>query len=268
VDKIIHLDNLSYHKGGNTEAKAAIVFIHGVAAGAWCFENMAGYFNALDYATYRIDLPGHGTRKKRKEKLSLERYRLAARRLVKIAKTNHEKVFVVGHSMGGLIAQTLDGGLFIEGLALLSPAPTGEISHRGFDFGTAFDAAKGAIDRIMHGERNVTRASLAQFFNDPSDPVIDRWAKERVFEPITVLAEIRFNAPKLDLPSAKKIFVGIPTRDIVISDTTQGKTVDLIRKNAEGARVTSHAFPLSHMFIAEYGWQLVADSMRDWMKEL
>ena len=109
-----------------------ILFVHGFLGGAWYFEKYQRFFSALGYPTYAIDLRGHhGSRPVAKiGSLRIRDYvedaLEATHWLTTLKLTTHDsdhRPIVVGHSMGGLIAQKLAEADAVRAAVLLGPAP-------------------------------------------------------------------------------------------------------------------------------------------------
>jgi len=79
-----------------------LLFLHGVGGGHHAWDGQLPYFSARGYAAHAWDQPGYG-HSAMVEPYDLEQIVLALKRLVD--KVCREPVVLVGHSMGGLIAQ-------------------------------------------------------------------------------------------------------------------------------------------------------------------
>ena len=79
-----------------------LVFLHGVGGGHHAWEEQLPYFGGLGYPSHAWDQPGYG-HSPVVEPYDLEQISNALARLV--ASLTEERVVLVGHSMGGLIAQ-------------------------------------------------------------------------------------------------------------------------------------------------------------------
>ncbi|MDP3880019.1 MAG: lysophospholipase [Dehalococcoidales bacterium] len=87
--------------------KALLVVVHGLAEHSGRYAGLARYFTARDYAVYSFDHRGHG--KSEGQQGHVERFRHYLNDLNTFLKTvpdnNHNaRVFLIGHSMGGMIA--------------------------------------------------------------------------------------------------------------------------------------------------------------------
>src|SRR5262252_8789699 len=79
-----------------------LLFLHGLGGGHHSWDAQLPYFSSLGYAAHAWDQPGYG-HSAIVEPYDLEQVCAALARL--IASLGDEPVVLVGHSMGGLIAQ-------------------------------------------------------------------------------------------------------------------------------------------------------------------
>lgn len=109
----------------SSDSVANVIFIHGIASstGMWreAEEQISGNFNL-----FAVDLLGHGKSPKPTWNgvQSLENQAKALKKtLSKIVKQHKKPIFLVGHSMGSLVAAEFAGKFpdFAEGIFLLSP---------------------------------------------------------------------------------------------------------------------------------------------------
>jgi len=112
-----------------------LVFLHGFLGSTWLFETQVDYFSQKGYRAIALDHLGHGQSDKPEseayELQDLTRYLDEA--LAQIA--GKEKIVLIGHSMGGMIAQlyatTPDYLKRLRGLVLMSTAP--KLRNPGLD---------------------------------------------------------------------------------------------------------------------------------------
>jgi non-heme chloroperoxidase len=111
-----------------TPSYAPLLLVHGIHAGGWMFERWLPVFSARGHSCLAIDLPGHGTSALRDErpfgKLPFEAYVDAASESAR----SLDRPIVIGHSMGGLVAQALAERDLVSGAVLVSSAPPRGIS--------------------------------------------------------------------------------------------------------------------------------------------
>jgi pimeloyl-ACP methyl ester carboxylesterase len=106
-----------------------LIFVHGAAGGAWYFSHFLDYFSEQGYLCYAFSLRGHGKSEGLADihTFTLDDY---VEDLHLIVKSMNEKPIVIGHSMGGAIAQKFIG-LYqneIECAILLSSAKANGIA--------------------------------------------------------------------------------------------------------------------------------------------
>lgn len=139
-----------------------LVFLHGIGGGHAAWDRQVEFFAAKGYATHAWDAPGYGGRPQ------VEPYSFAnvARALeADIDRVSREPVVVVGHSMGGMIAQEAYA-LFpqkFRGIALTftSPAFAGTTSDftqqfieariKPLDLGRTMSDIAASLMKTMHG---------------------------------------------------------------------------------------------------------------------
>jgi pimeloyl-ACP methyl ester carboxylesterase len=90
-------------KGGHSERREPILFIHGAGGGQYSWSYQKAFFEKRFYPVI-IELPGHGASEGEGEE---EIGRCAEQVYSFLKAVGLSKVFLVGHSMGGAITQTL-----------------------------------------------------------------------------------------------------------------------------------------------------------------
>ena len=138
-----------------------IVFLHGIGGGARSFAPQIASFAAAGYQPVALDLPGYGTRTP-VDAMSFAA--LAEDVEFTIAQSRLDRPVLVGHSMGGMVVQTLlrrrPDGYAAAVLSCTSPAfgnPAGDFQKKfvadrlaPLDAGkTMADTAPGAADSVM-----------------------------------------------------------------------------------------------------------------------
>jgi pimeloyl-ACP methyl ester carboxylesterase len=101
-----------------------IVMIHGANEGAWCFDRFRTVFESLGFACHAPDLIGHGTKAIQGGKnlvgVGMADYRAE---LEAFLKTVPPRPVLLGHSMGGVLAQQLAARGLARAVVLVAPAP-------------------------------------------------------------------------------------------------------------------------------------------------
>jgi pimeloyl-ACP methyl ester carboxylesterase len=103
------------------ESGTPLLFVHGLFAAGWMFEQWSAYFAERGRAAYAVDLRGHGGSARVADlgRVSLADYVDDALHVVR--ELGH--AIVVGHSMGSLVAQRIAEMGAATAAVLASPAP-------------------------------------------------------------------------------------------------------------------------------------------------
>jgi len=123
--------------------RSHLVFLHGLGGGHHAWDSQLPYFSARGYPSHAWDQPGYG-HSEPVEPYDLEHVALALRRLIE--SLGGEPVVLIGHSMGGLIAQEAYARFpqLVKALALCF---TSAAFVGGSDFARQFVAARvGPLD--------------------------------------------------------------------------------------------------------------------------
>lgn len=102
-----------------------IVFIHGACMGAWCWENnLLPYFASKGYDAYALSLRGHGESPS-DGNYKTRRIRHYVEDATRFLATLSGTIYLVGHSMGGHVAQHILNQkiINIEKLVLIAAVP-------------------------------------------------------------------------------------------------------------------------------------------------
>ena len=122
-----------------------LVFLHGVGGGHHAWEGQVPYFGKLGYPSHAWDQPGYG-HSPMVEPYDLEHVSTALARLIE-ALAEGEPVVLIGHSMGGMVAQEayVRYPKLIKALALCFTSPA--FAGGGSEFTKQFIAARiGPLD--------------------------------------------------------------------------------------------------------------------------
>jgi len=124
-------DGLYYRHWPASNTKAVVLLIHGLGEHCLRYEHLAAHLNQAGYALSSMDLPGHGKSDGTRGHIdSFEVFENAALELYSRTQENYQDkpIFLLGHSMGGLIAarlllnhQTKFQGAMLSGAAMQSP---------------------------------------------------------------------------------------------------------------------------------------------------
>jgi alpha-beta hydrolase superfamily lysophospholipase len=134
---LIRVGELALHveQPASTTTRAPILLLHGIFAAAWVFEYAQRWFSARGYASYALDLRGRGASAAVADvggvaAGSYVEDALAAARAVTERRAGVAPI-LIGHSMGGLLAQKVAEAGLARALVLLCSAPPGGIPVLG-----------------------------------------------------------------------------------------------------------------------------------------
>lgn len=98
------INNLSINLYEPEQIKGVLIFTHGIAEYSKSYHEIANFFKEENYLVLTYDLRGHG--KTIGKRGYIKSYKMALNdlnMLVNIAKQYNENVFLIGHSLGGVI---------------------------------------------------------------------------------------------------------------------------------------------------------------------
>ncbi len=125
------VNGLYYRQWQAENSKAVVMLVHGLGEHCQRYEHLAAHLNDAGYSLSSMDLPCQGQSEGPRGHIdSFDVYQDAALELYKRTQENHpnQPVFLLGHSMGGLIATRLllshqdkFQGALLSGAAIQSP---------------------------------------------------------------------------------------------------------------------------------------------------
>jgi len=244
-----------------------VVFIHGGFCGGWSFDHLRKPFEAAGHATLAPDLRGHeaGAAPQAVVGVSMGDY---AADIVKLCESLPAPPILVGHSMGGLVAQMAAMRTPVAAMALLAPSPAWggsassveeAIAAFGLHFLGPYWARSLPPDRSAMDAYCMPRMSKAE-----RDAAFARMVPESgraIFETLnwwldpfmtTGVNPMRLKAPALAL---------VGQRDAIHPPRT-------VRMSARRIGAAFQELPgMSHWLLSEPGWETVADAILAWLAE-
>jgi pimeloyl-ACP methyl ester carboxylesterase len=112
---------LTVEESASATTHPPVLFIHGLFAGSWAFERYQRLFAEHGYKSYALNLRGHGASRPVPSvgRVSVDQYVIDALDAARVL----GRPVVIGHSMGGLIAQKLAERDAALAIVLLCSAP-------------------------------------------------------------------------------------------------------------------------------------------------
>jgi len=244
-----------------------IVMVHGAFCGGWTFERFRTPFEAAGHQVIAPDLRGHAKGEKPYAVIGVSMADYAADIAV-LCESLSEPPVLIGHSMGGLVAQLVARRTPVEALVLLAPSPPWGVAGSSIEEAvTAFGVqmmgsfSSGALepdrslmrlyslDRLPEAEREAIIARLGRESGLAVRETLNWWLDP--FMTTSVGAGV-LNVPALVITGE---------RDVVHSPSTA-------RATAQRIGAAFKAMPgMSHWLVGEAGWEAVADLTLLWLAE-
>ncbi|MGE0044804.1 MAG: alpha/beta hydrolase [Hyphomonadaceae bacterium] len=247
---------------------APILFIHGAFCGGWAFDAFRAPFNEAGFETHAPNLPFH-ERGADLEALAQTGVKDYAEAMIRYARNLKHAPIIVGHSLGGLIAQVVAANIKTTGLVLLAPtAPWGvpptTMDETGNAFGVAMlgdywrraippdyrVARHSTLDRLP---RDDARRAFARFSPESGRAIMEavHWWADRSMASAAPVYKIE--APVLALAGGQ-------------DRVNPASTVRRIAARFPQGQAHFHEFSeMSHWLIGEPEWAQVARMTLDWL---
>ena len=244
-----------------------IIMVHGAFCGGWAFERFREPFEAAGFDVSAPDLRGHGPADPPGAVTGVSMSDYAAD-IADLCRAQATPPVLIGHSMGGLVAQMAARRAPVSALVLLAPSPpwgvaAGTLEEAATAFGVQLlgPFMPGAInperslmrayslDRLAKGEREAAVARLRPESARAVRETLNWWMDPFM---TTSLGPGPLGVPALVIAGA---------RDVVHSPAACAAVADRI-----GA--TFKTMPeMSHWLMGEPGWERVAESVLTWIAE-
>ena len=242
-----------------------VIFVHGAFCGGWAFDRFRGVFEAKGFECLAPDLRGHsaGGARDAAAGLSMGDY---AGDLSRLIGEQAEPPILIGHSLGGLVAQMAAARAGVRALVLLAPSPPWGIAGGSVEeaisavslyalgaFWTQaidpdYGSARGySLDRLESAERHAIFERMVPESGRALWETLNWWLDPMM---TTSVAGAAIKAPVLAL---------VGERDRIHPPTTVVQT-------AERLGAAFNVLPeMSHWLVAEPGWEKAADACLQWL---
>lgn len=237
-----------------------LLLLHGIAAGPWCWERWQGLLAGRGWPSYALALRGRAGSRPVADlgRVTLAEYVDDAREMA----AHLGRPLVVGHSMGGLLAQVLAAEAAVDAAVLLTPMPP-----KGIRFATP---------RLMLRQLRHLPAMLAQrpMMARPADlavmtlnrvPAAERAAMAARFEPESgrVTRDLSLGGLAVDPARVRCPMLAVSAGD----DRFFGPAV--ARQLAARYDIPLWHYPdHAHFLMMEPGWETVAADVERWLAQL
>lgn len=250
------------------EREPALLLIHGLGGGIWGWEPFQSYFAERGYRSYALELPGHGQNTdaataERMGTYSVETYALwVAAALAEIGR----RCVVIGHSMGGLVAQKLAESHRQGGYIFLASAPPWHM----------FRKAYGPMWRhvLRHPWKEVVWPLCG------GTVVLDSSLQDSLVNN-RLSPEVRADIAHRDVPdsgrASMQMAVGLVSVDVrrvnspcLVIGGSDDRLIPLSEQQrlAEFYHCPLQVYDCGHMLMIENGYDAVAKGILNWVEEL
>jgi pimeloyl-ACP methyl ester carboxylesterase len=245
----------------------AIVMVHGAFCGGWAFEHFRTPFEAAGFDVAAPDLRGHGEGQSSSAVVGVSMSDYAAD-IARLCGEFAEPPVLLGHSMGGLVAQLAARKAKIRALVLLAPSPPWGVA------GSSLEEAATAFGVQMMGAFSSgalqPEKSLMRAYSLDRMPKAEQEAAVARLRPESAMAVRETLNWWLDPFMTTSVGPGaITAPSLVISG--QGDVVHSSATAKATAERIGAAFKImpgmSHWLVGEPGWQQVAEAALQWLDE-
>jgi pimeloyl-ACP methyl ester carboxylesterase len=240
-----------------------ILFVHGAWHGAWCWaERFLPYFAEHGYVSHTMSLRGHGTSEGR-ERLRFARIADYVADVGQVVNRLPTPPVLVGHSMGGLIAQKYLETHSVPAAVLLASVPVKGVLKTTLRIARRHPLAflRANLTWSLYpiiGTPSLTREAFfsADMPIENLNRYFDRMQDESYFAFLDMLV--------LNLPRPER--VNVPLLVLGAANDTIFHT-DEVEATARAYHTRAEIFPeMAHDMMLEEGWQSVADCILDWLR--
>lgn len=241
-----------------------LLFIHGAFAGAWMWtETFMPWFAAAGYPCYALSLRGHGGSDGHD---SIDWHSIGdyVHDVAKIVDRLDSLPVLIGHSMGGFVAQKYLEQRTAAGVALLCSVPPQGLIAAQFHLVLSQPQLFNEINRIMSGQYTDTQTLRdALFAGEVSEEQLDDWIGRMQGESHRALWDMSmFNLPNLQRMHRPPMFVMGAEKDALVPAFLVQSTAQTYGEKAHILRDMGHA--ITH----EREWQHAAQRLADWLAEI
>jgi len=248
-----------------------VLLIHGAAGGAWYWEDMLTFLTINGgYPCFAPDITGHGDRSNE---------HLRAKKIEDYVEDMADFIvnvlfplygcfpIIIGHSMGGLIAQKLaERGLAHKVILIASAPPKGiELKRGPLAEITAWDILLGGLSFVTARPFHPSEKLLRSLFVNPerSEKSIERCKKLGVNESPGVIRQLLQSLVAVDRMKISVPMLNLGTREdtIILPEVVENIGV-YYQPNGAKTRILEN---LGHLCPLEYGWKRLASTCLKWM---
>jgi pimeloyl-ACP methyl ester carboxylesterase len=242
-----------------------LVMTHGAFCGGWAFDDYRKPFEARGDRVLAPDLRGHGAKDSAAGLIgvSMTDY---ARDIAALCDGLDEPPVLIGHSMGGLVAQLAARHTRLQALVLLAPSPPWGVAGSSLEEAiTAFGVqmlgpfSTGAVDPDAELMR---RYSLNRMAPEGREAVVGRMGAESA---LALRQTLNWWLDPFMTTSVGAGPIGVPALALVGGEDVVHPPMT-VAATAERIGAACEVLPgMSHWLVGEAGWEAVAERVADWL---
>jgi pimeloyl-ACP methyl ester carboxylesterase len=265
TERVASLDRLELLRcGPDVDGQPPLLFLHGAFAGAWCWaEYFMPYLAQAGHRSYALSLRGHGQSEGHGQ-ISTHSVRHYVDDVEEAIKHIGAAPVVIGHSMGGFVAQKYLERQALPAMVLMAAVPPHGLMPSSMSLALSKPQLLNELNGLLFTGRASTDAMRQALFAGPIAP--DRLSRYyRLTQPESPRAiwdMTFFDLPQLWRIHMPHLLVLGAERDVMVP----AQQVELCAQ-AYGTR--AEIFPdIGHAMMLDAGWQTVADRIDRWLGHL
>lgn len=242
--------------------RAPLLFLHGAYAAAWCWdEHFLPYFAERGYASHALSFSGHGASPGREhlDSFGIDHY---VRDVAAVAETLPAPPVLVGHSMGGMVAQKYLEKHEAAGLVLMASVPPQGLWAAALGLAFQKPGLMNDLNRLLGGGRVALDTLRSAMFAQPvTKEDLARWYKRMQPESHRAIWDMTlFNLPLKSRMKLPPLLVLGAEHDTLIPASQ-------VEMTARHYGVAAEIFPgMGHGLMLELGWRQVAERILGWLE--
>lgn len=259
---MVHLEVIARQPKKDT-GSTPLLFVHGAWHGAWCWEHFQSYFAERGYATYAVNLRGHGNSEGR-DRLHWFRAADFVRDVAETVSRLFKPPILIGHSLGGYIIQKYLERHSAPAAVLLATIPVrGNLKmFLRLASRNPWQTVKSHLTWNPYALIETQGMVRESFFSaDMPDEILCRYFAQLQDESYLLGWDT-----VLDLPRPKR--VNLPPMLVLGAANDKLYSRDEIEKTARAYHTHAEFFPgMAHDMMLEKDWMKVAERILTWLRE-
>ncbi len=239
-----------------------LLFLHGAYAAAWCWdEHFLAYFAERGHACYALSFSGHGGSpgRERLDSFGIDHY---VRDVATVAEQLPAPPVLIGHSMGGMVAQKYLESHEAAGLVLMASVPPQGLWAAALGLAFQKPGLMNDLNRLLDGGQVALDTLRTAMFSQPVETAdLLRWYKRMQPESHRAIWDMTlFNLPLKSRMNLPPLLVLGAEHDTLIPASQ-------VEMTARHYGVEAEIFPgMGHGLMLERDWEKVAGRILGWLE--